>query len=175
MRNWRNWVIVIGLALILVLANREILMKRAVITEGRPLFLELRPVDPRSIFQGDYMSLGFADDSMPVSEAIGDMPYRGTVILALDSNGIGRFARLDDGGALQPGEMRIGYRRYKEWSVDRVAYTSRSFFFQEGRAERYAEAKYALLRVAQDGASVLIDLTDKDRKPIGLGDPAPSP
>lgn len=35
------------------------LAKQTLIAEGRPVFLELGPVDPRSLMQGDYMRLAF--------------------------------------------------------------------------------------------------------------------
>ena len=77
-----RWMIALaGLALILVLANWDIAQKRAVIADGQVLLLELRPADPRSLFQGDYMRLALADAAMPSETIIDDLPYRGTVIL----------------------------------------------------------------------------------------------
>jgi uncharacterized membrane-anchored protein len=159
-------VVLLGLAIILGLANWDILGKRKVVAEGAPLLLELRPADPRSLFQGDYMALALADDTMPDAATIATLPYRGTVILALDAEGVGRFARLDDGAPLQPAEMRVQYRRHEDWQSARLDYGAQSFFFQEGDAELYNAAKYALLRVAEDGSTVLTDLAGEDRKPI---------
>lgn len=159
-------VAVVGLALILGLANRDILGKRQVVAEGAPLLLELRPADPRSLFQGDYMDLALADDTMPDAATIATLPYRGTVILALDAQGVGRFARLDDGAPPQPGEMRVQYRRHEDWRGARLDYGAQAFFFQEGDAELYNGAKYALLRVAEDGSTVMTHLAGEDRQPI---------
>src|SRR5262249_10251122 len=53
-----------GLALILLLANWDIAQKRSIVADGRALLLELRPADPRSLFQGDYMALALANDTM---------------------------------------------------------------------------------------------------------------
>lgn len=165
-----RWMIALaGLALILVLANWNIASKRAVIADGQVLLLELRPVDPRSLMQGDYMRLGLADAAMPSTTVIGDLPYRGTVILALDENRVGRFARLDDGSSLKEGELRVQYRRHEEWGLGRLDYGAQSFFFQEGDADRYGRARYAMLRVAQDGSTVLTDLAGEDRVAIKPG------
>jgi uncharacterized membrane-anchored protein len=166
MKAARIGVVVAGLALILGLANWDIMGKRQVVGEGAPLLLELRPADPRSLFQGDYMTLALADDTMPDAATIATLPYRGTVILTLDPQGIGRFARLDDGGALQAGELRIQYRRHEDWRGARLDYGAQSFFFQEGDAPLYTGAKYALLRVAADGSTVLTDLAGEDGKAI---------
>lgn len=162
-----RWMIALaGLALILVLANWDIAQKRAVIANGQVLLLELRPADPRSLFQGDYMRLALADATMPSETIIDDLPYRGTVILALDENRVGRFARLDDGSSLNPGELRVQYRRHAEWSRGRLDYGAQSFFFQEEDGPLYEGARYAMLRVTEDGSTVLTDLAGEDRVAI---------
>ena len=165
--NRARWMIAVaGLALILVLANWDIAKKREVIANGQILLLELRPADPRSILQGDYMRLALADGTMPGADGIVDMPYRGTVILALDENRVGRYARRDDGSPPKDGELRVQYRRHQEWSRPRLDYGAQSFFFQGGDAALYEGARYAILRVAEDGSTVLTDLAGEDRVAI---------
>lgn len=166
MKKLRLAIAIAGLALALGLANWTIVQKRAVIDNGRILLLELRPADPRSLFQGDYMALALADDTMPDAATISTLPYRGTVIMALDGNGVGRFSRLDDKASLKAGELRVQYRRHQDWRGPRLDYGAQSFFFQEGDAELYRNAKYALLRVAEDGSTVLTDLAGDDRVAI---------
>lgn len=166
MKKARLTIVLVGLALVLALANWNILQKRAVIADGQILLLELRPADPRSLFQGDYMALALAEATMPDPMTITSLPYRGTVILSLDESGVGHFARLDDGAPLKSGELRVQYRRHEDWRHPRLDYGAQSFFFQEGDAERYQDAKYALLRVAEDGGTVLTGLADKDRVAI---------
>lgn len=166
MNTARIAMLLAGLALILGLANWDIFGKRKVVAEGAVLFLELRPADPRSLFQGDYMALALADDAMPDSATIARLPYRGKVVLMLDESGVGRFARLDDGGPLQPGELRVAYRRHRDWRGARLDYGAQAFFFQEGEASLYESARYAVLRVAGDGTTVLTDLAGEDRQPI---------
>lgn len=162
-----RWMITLaGLALILVLANWDIAQKRTVIANGQVLLLELRPADPRSILQGDYMRLALADAAMPGADGIVDMPYRGTVILALDENRVGRYARPDDGSPLKDGELRVQYRRHQEWRRPRLDYGAQSFFFQGGDAKFYEGARYAVLRVSEDGSTVLTDLAGEDRVAI---------
>ncbi len=166
MKRARWMIAVAGLALILGLANWDIAQKRAMIADGQVLLLELRPVDPRSLMQGDYMRLGLAEAAMPSTTVIEDLPYHGAVILTLDENRVGRFARLDDGSPLNDGELRVQYRRHEEWGLGRLDYGAQSFFFQEGDADRYARARYAMLRVAEDGSTVLTHLAGEDRVAI---------
>lgn len=155
-----------GLAIILGLANWDIARKRAVVADGALLLLELRPADPRSLLQGDYMALALVDAAMPDEATIKQLPYRGTVILSLDENRVGRYARLDDGSPLKPDELRVQFRRHEEWSGARLDYGAQSFFFQEGDAELYRNARYGVLRVAADGGTILTDLADENRGTI---------
>jgi uncharacterized membrane-anchored protein len=165
--NPARWMIALaGLVLILALANWHIVQKRAVIADGQILLLELRPADPRSLLQGDYMALALAEAAMPSATVIEDLPYRGTVILALDEGKVGRYARLDDGSPLQSGELRVQYRRHEDWGGHRLDYGAQSFFFESGDAERYERARYAMLRVGVDGSTVLTDLAGEDRLAI---------
>lgn len=166
MKRARWMIAVAGLALVLVLANWDIAQKRSVIADGQILLLELRPADPRSLLQGDYMRLRLAEATMPRTTVIEDLPYRGTVILALDEDRVGRFARLDDGSPLKAGELRVQYRRHEEWRAGRLDYGAQSFFFQEGDGEIFEAARYAVLRVAADGSTVLTDLAGEDRVAI---------
>ena len=48
------------LVLILGLVNLSIVGKEKHLSDGRAVYLELAPVDPRSLMQGDYMALRFA-------------------------------------------------------------------------------------------------------------------
>ena len=52
--------IVAAVALVLIAVNLSIVAKERIKTGGEPIFLELAPVDPRSLMQGDYMALRFA-------------------------------------------------------------------------------------------------------------------
>ena len=49
----------ISLVLILALVNWSIWSKEKLLADGRNVYLELAPVDPRSLMQGDYMALRF--------------------------------------------------------------------------------------------------------------------
>ena len=51
--------ILVALALSVVAGGFGIFSKEQIIRNGQHVFLQLRPVDPRSLMQGDYMALGF--------------------------------------------------------------------------------------------------------------------
>ena len=159
-----------GLALVLVAVNVLILQKQRVLDDGRTVLLALRPVDPRSLLQGDYMALRYAEALVPSSE--GSPEIDGRVVVALDGDGVASFRRFDDGGALAPDEQLLRYKRRSPAGLEpraadiEVFIGAESFLFQEGHAEAYSQARYGILRVAPDGSSVLAGLADATRRPI---------
>ena len=56
----RNKVAIIAGIIVLLLINWSITGKEQHLKEGKIVYLQLAPVDPRSIMQGDYMMLRFA-------------------------------------------------------------------------------------------------------------------
>lgn len=159
MSRWRSTLVALGAVLVLGMSNLTILGKQRILDEGRPVLLRLAPVDPRSLMQGDFMRLRYDPAAYPGSEIVETLPWRGTVVLALDADGVGRFARLDDGTPLQVDEIRMAYKLRGRGGAMR--YGANSFFFQEGEADRYGEAVYGVLRVDGEGNSVLAGLADE--------------
>jgi uncharacterized membrane-anchored protein len=154
-----------GLLLVVVTLLLLVVRKEQVLTHGMPLLLELAPVDPRSLMQGDYMVLDYA-----VSRELGgsNAPEEGRLVLRLDEHSVGRFVRKHEPGTpLGPGELLLRYKVRE----GRVRLGAESFFFQEGHADRYARAKYGELRVTGDGSSVLVGLRNAERQPLGRAVP----
>ncbi|MFD0724974.1 GDYXXLXY domain-containing protein [Lysobacter brunescens] len=184
MTHWRNLLLWGGLLLALVVANLGIRGHERTLSEGRVVLLELAPVDPRSLMQGDYMVLRFA-----VDEAIRDAqhPERrsgsnatalwnmddscgskgcsdGYVVVVPDRDGVGRFVRIQDAPQrLAEGEIALQFR-VRKWF--QIVIAGNSWFFPEGQAKRYEPARYAELRVASDGTALIAGLRDEKRRPL---------
>ena len=141
-----------GLALVLGAVNVFLARKEQVLRTGQVVLLELAPVDPRSLIQGDYMRLDYALPRQ--ADADSTWPRTGRLVVALDDRGIARYVRRHSGGALAPGEHLLQYRI----RGSRMRIGSDAFFFQEGHAARYAGARYGELRVDRGGGSVLVGL-----------------
>jgi uncharacterized membrane-anchored protein len=163
-----------ALALALGLIAVSVAGKERLLATGTTVLLELRPVDPRSLIQGDYMALRYAlERQVAKLTPLDELPRNGRLVLALDAEGVGRFVRLWEGGALQPGEQLLRYRvRTRRWGGEELRLGAESFFFEEGAAELYQNAEYGELKVAADGESVLVGLRDAELRP--LGDPKDS-
>ncbi len=164
MNKLRAALVILGLAVVLAAANVVIARKQAIVEQGRLIYLPLGPRDPRSLIQGDYMTLRYHRRLFPPADALLRAPDRGTVVLAPHAEGGGRFVRLDDGSALLGGEVRL---RYKLRGRARdVHYGAGSYFFEEGSAPRFANARFGMLRVDREGNSVLVGLADEKRATI---------
>jgi uncharacterized membrane-anchored protein len=154
--------LVAGLA-ILVLANHSIYSRERLLAEGRVVLLELAPVDPRSLMQGDYMALRFRAANEAFGRRAREGLADGHIVLQMDANGVGKFARLDDGAPLAADEVRIRYRVREE----QVKFATNAYFFQEGHAKYYERARYGEFRVAPDGECLLTGMRGAKLEPLG--------
>ena len=155
---------------ILVLFNVAIIDRERTIANGETLFLELAPVDPRSLMQGDYMRLRYAvEDAAPVA-ALEDHQRRGHLVLRGDSANVARFVRLHDGEPLERGERLVRFHATgliaQALGSGRIRIVPDDFFFQEGHRELYEDAHYGMFRFDARGRYLLVGLADGDRTRI---------
>lgn len=131
------------------------------LAEGSVVLVELAPVDPRSLMQGDYMALRFAiDDELPrrPDEAGGRTdPPPIFAYLALDGDGRASLAGLGD--SLTPPVAGLVTIRIR-WRGGRPSIGPNAYFFQEGTAERFAAARWGEFRVGSKGSALLTQLRD---------------
>jgi uncharacterized membrane-anchored protein len=157
----RSALIGIGLTLALAVPNWAIWGKEQLLDRGHVVLLELAPVDPRSLLEGDYMRLDYA-----VARAIqrpDTWSHDGAIVVALDADSVASFVRPHDPAQpLSPGERLLRYRK----RGNRLRLATDAYFFQEGTARKYERARYGELRVDDDGSSVLVGLRDSTRAPI---------
>lgn len=161
----RHLLLLAGLVLALVVVNLGIAARERQLREGTVVLLELAPVDPRSIMQGDYMALRFAIET-PLRSALGEAPDRhrdGFAVLALAEDGRAGFRREQAG--LQPlasGEVALRYRL----RGGQLRIVTNAWFFAEGEAERWQPARFGELRVGADGEALLVGLRDPALAPL---------
>lgn len=167
MNALRKTIFWIGLLAILSSFSALTWQKEHLRSTGKELLLPLRPLDPRSLIQGDYMRLAFADSALPPLAMQQIMPAQGTFIFTRDAQNIGNYVRLDRGADLGIDEIRLKYE-VKGQPLGRplIIYSTDSFLFGEGKAEDYAQARYAIFRVDNLGNALVTGLADADAKPI---------
>lgn len=151
----------------LVAAQVAIRDKERLIAQGRPLYVRLAPVDPRSLMQGDFMRLNFnlpdaaarADTGL-LNALNGQRPF---VVARVDARGVATLHRLHTSGqALAPNEQAIELTpKNGQWTL-----VTDAWFFREGEAERWQRAAFGEFRVGADGRALLVGLADEGLKPI---------
>lgn len=161
----RRAIVFVSAVLFLAGVNASIYGKEQLLKNGRVVLLELAPVDPRSLMQGDYMALRFkaANDAFGARIGSRDMPVDGKLVLGLDERNVAAFKRFDGGAPLAANEAVIRYRI----RGDKPKFATNAFFFQEGHADYYAKARFGEFRVADNGECVLTGLRDENLKKLG--------
>ena len=154
--------LVIGAVLVLGGVNYSIFGKEDIKRNGELVYIDLAPVDPRSLMQGDYMALRFRlAQEIERSLAPDKRPRegeKGMAEVALDGR---RIASLAKPGT--PAPIRVQYRIRK----GAVWLGTNAFFFEEGSETRYALARYGEFRVdPTSGEAVLVGLRDAKLRPL---------
>jgi uncharacterized membrane-anchored protein len=148
----------------LAVANFAIWQKENIIGKGQPVFVELAPVDPRSLMQGDYMRLNFSLPPDLEKDLDGLVTrQRPHVIARNDARGVARLLRLARPEApLAPGEFRIELTpKNGAWIL-----VTDAWFFREGDAAQWEKAKFGEFRILPNGAALLVGMADAQLKPI---------
>jgi uncharacterized membrane-anchored protein len=155
----RNLILFGNLLVFLVMVNWGIWTAEQNIADGRLAYLELAPVDPRSLMQGDYMRLAYAiEDQAQVSRS-DEFQDDGFLVVRLDEQSVARFLRIYEGETLEEGELLIKFASPYGWSVE-IGISS--YFFQEGNASIFANARYGEVRILDDGSLMLMSLRDRN-------------
>jgi uncharacterized membrane-anchored protein len=153
MKHIKSILILLNLAALLFYFHYYVNYKEQIIDDGQIILLNLAPVDPRSLMQGDYMSLRYAlarkinKDELELE--------RGFCVVELDTNGVAQFLRVQkNSNDIEPNEHIIEfYGTGRNLSIG-----ANSYFFEEGQAEKFEEAEYGGIKVDKKGNSVLIGL-----------------
>lgn len=148
----------LGMLLVLGSVDWAIYAKERVIRGGETILLELAPVDPRSLMQGDYMALRFdLAERIERWRATDARARLRTAPLSVDARGVATLG--EDGAGTLPIAFRIRDRR--------VWLGTNAYFFAEGTGGRYASARYGEFRVdPSTGEAVLVGLRDEELNPL---------
>ena len=147
-------------------------------------YLELAPVDPRSILQGDYMTLNY-----DITDKVSDFIYnnrtyiydgeneneveeirelrkladakKAYIAVRLDENKVAKFVKVTKE---KTDEKDLLFIAYKTDGFD-VNINANSYLFQEGTGNKYQDARYSKVVLVGDKLR-LVDLRDKDFKEI---------
>ena len=179
MKKISNWVLVLTAALALVYVNLNAWQSQQIKLRGEILFLELAPVDPLSLVQGQYMRLRFGiekryDSTQEDYQIIQHNRGNGLAIINLDSRRIGTLTALlapnqwrqqrnrDDTVLLKIHAQSVDLPRVSTpFGTHSIRIQQSSFLFQENTEDRYTQARYGMFRVHENGRYILVDLADE--------------
>jgi uncharacterized membrane-anchored protein len=124
------------------------------LSNGTLVKLELQPLDPRSMLQGDYVQLNYSISQPTLSDEEWDREGHVQVVLKPDEHGVYAFDRfaeveatLTDKEVVINGTMS-GYHQ--------IHYGIESYFVPEGTGEEVEQnARYAYVRVGSGGNALI--------------------
>ena len=157
MSKTKKIILAINLLLVLVFFVLSVLSKEATLANSRQILVQLAPVDPRSLMQGDYMALNYS-----ITGRIRDNGGK-YVVVKVDDDNVATFVRQQNDKTLNDGELLIRWTTNKR---GRKSIGADNYFFQEGTGDKYAVAHYGLLRVDSDGNCILVGLCDREKQMI---------
>ena len=161
MKKYKWVIILLNLVILIVFFNHSVIQKEKLLSEGKLLLLELAPVDPRSIMQGDFMLLRYRISDEIDTDTISK---RGFFVVKTDSVKVAKRLRVQNGLVpLAEEETLIEYTTPGKFNINIGA---ESYFFEEGQRTKYAKARYGGLKVDRKGNSLLIGLYDENRQRI---------
>ena len=145
-----------------VIGGYQVWNSETILSQGTLIKLELEPLDPRSLLQGDYVVVSYAISRLDQEDLSAGDDIR--VVLrktAGDAYGFSGYYELDGEWNQpyqeKPGDVVINGRVY---GGDRVEYGIESYFVPEGTGRQVeTTARYALVRVGKNGDAILERLT----------------
>jgi uncharacterized membrane-anchored protein len=159
----RKLIVVLAGLVVLITVNVSIYQREKLRSDGRIILLELAPVDPRSLMQGDYMALNYTVANAAFPNRHAEDSKDGQLVVTLDERSVGHFKRLADLTPLSANEAVLRYRVRN----DQVKFATNAFFFEEGQAPQYQVARYGEFRVSTEGEMLLTNLRNADLAVLG--------
>ncbi|MEQ0922491.1 GDYXXLXY domain-containing protein [Acinetobacter schindleri] len=155
------------------------------LANSQSIFVELAPVDPRSILQGDYMALNyelhFEGDAEADRGEEGGLPDKKIAALEKriqDQTHLLSYIQLDDQHrVIQTSLDKSLLKIAPETSMSLILKNpsnrlanlypaANSFLFAEGLEPCYRNAKYAEIKVKDNGQALLADLVDQNLRAL---------
>ena len=145
-RAFGHWLLPVMLLVMLAIFNISIVQKENLRRNGALILLELAPVDPRSLMQGDYMRLDYQviADARRAIETAKDLSAASSldfIILNIDDKRRGSFSRFKKDAPLAADEKLLAIQHTYGAERHEIGLTPTSFFFQEGQGAYFCASK----------------------------------
>lgn len=155
----QRFAIASAIALILIVTSYTIWQFERTLADGQIVNIELAPVDPRSLMQGDYMALAFAiDRDLPDDAAQYKYAW-----LSLDNQQRASLHSVANDLPTDPALVAVLLRQRDNI----ISIGPNAFFFAEGTADVYEQARYGQFRIAGNGKALLTVMLDAELNLLG--------
>ncbi len=142
----------------------QVIKSETILRQGETVKLELQPLDPRSLMQGDYVILAYQIANFKIEEA--KSGERVQLVLQKNENDVHTYT----GYYYYHNKWNKDYQ-YKQGDViitgnyngyDRIHFGIESYFVPEGTGlEVQQNAKFAMVKVGKNGNAILTGLAEK--------------
>lgn len=182
--NIKKILLIVNIVILFVITGFSAMKEEGYKKSEDYFYLELTPIDPRSLLQGDYMTLNY-----DITDKAQDFIYnnrtniydeeneneveeikevrkladakKAYIAVRLDENKVAKYVKITKEKTDEKDLLFIAYKT----DGFNVNINANSYLFQEGTGEKYENAKYS--KVVLIGNNLrLIDLRDKDFKEI---------
>ena len=169
----------LGLGAVLLVSAQDVARKEYLLATGTPVVLQLAPVDPRSLMQGDYMALDFTISQqiariLQQENALGVAPTNTARLLAYVSRSESALPAPSRLVALKnPANSSMYWVEGAEKDLDALAVILmqrhqgrwlpngvNAWFFPEGQAGEVAHARFGEFKTNARGRALLYQLID---------------
>lgn len=156
-----RWIIAMLVLLQVMAMSLQIGKSEWLLAHGQLIKLQLEPLDPRSLIQGDYVRLRYTisePEIFDVMDHASTSKNKITIVLAPNlATGVYEYRRVyTKGETLAPGEVRLNGNKtgYKG-----IEYGIETYFIPEGTGHVYErDAKFAEVKVSAGGDAILLRL-----------------
>ncbi len=159
----------VGILIIILLQGAwigyQVYSNETLLQNGETVKLELRPVDPRSLLQGDYVELNYTISQLEDSSIDENGPI--TIVLRKDAKGIHQYAGIykyqgEWNTPYDPkeGDVLLNGKVTKPWgNANQITYGIEHYFIPEGTGlDIEGKVKYAIVKVSDKGNAILESL-----------------
>ena len=160
----RTKIIILHSIIVLAALNYGIYEKEKIKVHGETLLLELTSSDPRLLIQGDRIRLYYTIErsNAPTKKLASHQHQSGYIVIRPDENNVAQFIRFHKKEDLVTGEKLLHFHK----EGNRLRIVPNSFFFQEGHAKHYENAKYGIFKFDDSGKHLLVGLADEHKQLI---------
>ncbi len=159
----------LGILLILCLQGGwigyQVYSNETLLQNGETVILDLQPVDPRSLLQGDYVELNYAISQLEDTSIDENGPV--TIVLRQNAQGIHEYAgvykfkgKWNSPYDKKPGDVLLNGKVTSSWNNSaQITYGIEHFFIPEGTGmDVEGKVKVAVVKVSDKGDGILVRL-----------------